>query len=102
MSPEQVAKLRQRDKEWQEANSEKYKKSCAEYRKTHRDVMKAQQLRFEAKAREQLKDSYVRRKLARRLEVSPSQVPDELIDIQRGIMLLKRLLKEARSGQTQA
>jgi hypothetical protein len=101
------------------ANPEAAKQRKREYRERHRERVKESNRKYAAKpevrerqrtdprriaynrtygaqSRQALSDEYVRRVMAQKLSITGSQIPQALVDAQREVMKIKRLLNEQR------
>lgn len=74
-------------------NKEKYIKNSIEYDKKNPDKKRARQKRFKNNATKELRDVYVKQQIVRGTELLHKHIPQEMVDITRVIMKIKRISK---------
>lgn len=85
---------------WRDSNSEVIKKRAKEWAKANpvkrRSISKENMLR----QREKLSNAYVRRMLAESLGLKSGDIPQQLVDVQRELLKLKRELRNEKLRRT--
>jgi len=101
-------------KKWKEKNPEKAKECARNSAKKHREkvrklkeadpttrwrILHPEEFRAQRqKARDELSSSYVKNVIARRSTLNISEVPDEMVEMKRTLLQLKRLAAEQKTG----
>jgi hypothetical protein len=74
-------------------NKEKYIKKSLDYDKKNPNKKRLRQRRFKNKAVKELADVYVKNQIVRDTRLKWADIPQEMVDIKKGIMTIKRLVK---------
>ena len=86
-----IKEYRLRDKNQRIKNRQKRMEYGAEYRTTHKDAINL----YRGRCRKELHDSYVRTLMAAKTNLKESEIPEELIEIKRLQLQLKREVRNA-------
>lgn len=81
-------------RQWYAAHAESLKARAVEWTKANPDKRRDVCRKNTARQRAKLSDAYVRRMLAQSMGLTASDIPQQLVEVQRELLKIKRYLRE--------